>query len=81
MQLAYDAAEQGGNVPCVMNAANEVANAAFREGRIAFPAIAEVIARAMQRVARVASPTLDDYFATDAEARSVAAEIMKQYLR
>ena len=81
VQLAYDAAEQGGNVPCVMNAANEVANAAFREGRIAFPAIAEVIARAMQRVARVASPTLDDYFATDAEARSVAAEIMKQYLR
>lgn len=77
LQLAYDAAEQGGNVPCVMNAANEVANAAFREGRIAFPAIAEVIARAMQRVARVASPTLDDYFATDAEARSVAAEIMK----
>ena len=64
LQLAYDAAEQGGNVPCVMNAANEVANAAFREGRIAFPAIAEVIARAMQRVARVASPTLDDYFAT-----------------
>ena len=81
LQLAYDAAEQGGNVPCVMNAANEVANAAFREGRIAFPAIAEVIARAMQRVARVASPTLDDYFATNAEARSVAAEIMKQYLR
>ena len=81
LQLAYDAAEQGGNVPCVMNAANEVANAAFREGRIAFPAIAEVIVRAMQRVARVASPTLDDYFATDAEARSVAAEIMKQYLR
>ena len=81
LQLAYDAAEQGGNVPCVMNAANEVANAAFREGRIAFPAIAEVIARAMQRVARVASPTLDAYFATDAEARSVAAEIMKQYLR
>ena len=81
LQLAYDAAEQGGNVPCVMNAANEVANAAFREGRIAFPAIAEVIARAMQRVACVASPTLDDYFATDAEARSVAAEIMKQYLR
>ena len=81
LQLAYDAAEQGGNVPCVMNAANEVANAAFREGRIAFPAIAEAIARAMQRVARVASPTLDDYFATDAEARSVAAEIMKQYLR
>lgn len=81
LQLAYDAAEQGGNVPCVMNAANEVANAAFREGRIAFPAIAEVIARAMQRVACVASPTIDDYFATDAEARSVAAEIMKQYLR
>lgn len=81
LRLAYEAAELGGNVPCVMNAANEVANAAFREGRIAFPAIAEVIARAMQRVARVASPTLDDYFATDAEARSVAAEIMKQYLR
>lgn len=81
LQLAYDAAEQGGNVPCVMNAANEVANAAFREGRIAFPAIAEVIARAMQRVARVASPTLDDYFATDAEARSEAREILKEYLR
>lgn len=81
LRLAYEAAALGGNAPCVMNAANEVANAAFREDRIAFPAISEIIARTMQGVSRVASPTLDDYFATDAEARSVAGEIMKQYLR
>lgn len=81
LRLAYEAAALGGNAPCVMNAANEVANAAFREDRIAFPAISEIIARTMQGVARVASPTLDDYFATDTEARSVAGEIMKQYLR
>lgn len=81
LRLAYEAAALGGNAPCVMNAANEVANAAFREDRIAFPAISEIIARTMQGVVRVASPTLDDYFATDAEARSVAGEIMKQYLR
>lgn len=81
LRLAYEAAELGGNVPCVMNAANEVANAAFREGRIAFPAISEIIAKSMQRVARVTSPTLDDYFATDAEARSEAREILKEYLR
>ena len=81
LRLAYEAAELGGNVPCVINAANEVANLAFREGAIAFPAIPQIIEATMRRVARVARPSLDDYFATDSEAREVAREVMKQYSR
>jgi len=74
LQLAYEATERGGNAPCVLNAANEVANLAFRESRIGFPAVAEVISRTLQRVSFDAAPTLDAYFQTDAEARRIAKE-------
>lgn len=72
LQLAFAAAEAGGSVPCAMNAANEVANLAFREGRIAFTDISEIIEKTMSEVTCVKSPSLEDFFHIDAEARERA---------
>lgn len=74
--LAYEAIRRGGNMPCILNAANEVANLAFRQGRCSFLGMADVIARTMQRVSFATDATYDDYMATDAEARRVAEEIL-----
>lgn len=74
--LAYEAIRRGGNMPCILNAANEVANMAFRQGRCSFLGMADVIARTMQRVSFATDATYDDYMATDAEARRVAEEIL-----
>ena len=76
LRLAYEATAKGGNMPCVLNAANEVANLAFREGRISFPRIADVIAITMQKAHFIAAPTLDDLFSTDAHARRLASEML-----
>ena len=76
LRLAYEATAKGGNMPCVLNAANEVANLAFREGRISFPRIADVIATTMQKAHFIAAPTLDDLFSTDAHARRLASEML-----
>lgn len=76
LRLAYEAIAKGGNMPCVLNAANEVANLAFREGRISFPRIADVIATTMQKAHFIAAPTLDDLFSTDAHARRLASEML-----
>lgn len=73
LALAYEAARRGGNAPCVLNAANEVANLAFRQGRLAFDRIATVIERTLEATPFVAAPTLDNYFDTDAEARRIAS--------
>ncbi len=78
LALAMEAIKQGGNVPCIVNAANEVVNEGFRHGQCSFPAMAEIIAQTMERVAFDAHPDYGVYVATDAEARSVAAEIMNQ---
>ena len=74
LSLAYEAAEQGGNIPCAMNAANEIANLAFREEKIGFLKIADVIRRTMQEISFIAKPTLEDYFATDETARRIASK-------
>lgn len=74
--LAYEAIRTGGNAPCVVNAANEVANLAFREGRCGFLQMAEVIGKTLSRVPFVKSPSLDDYMECDAEARRTAEEII-----
>lgn len=66
---AYEAMRQGGNMPCIMNAANEIVVEAFLHDRIAFTDMPRLIAQAMDEVAFVATPTYDDYVATDAEAR------------
>ena len=76
LQLAYDAIRQGGNVPCVLNAANEVANAAFRKGQCSFLGMADIISQTMGRVPFDANPDLDVYLSTDREARQVAASLL-----
>jgi 1-deoxy-D-xylulose-5-phosphate reductoisomerase len=77
LALAYEALEKGGNMACTVNAANEVVVKAFLEDRIAFLDIPNVIEQTMQKVAFIGQPTIDDYIATDAEARRIAAQIAK----
>lgn len=72
--LAYEAVRRGGNIPCVLNAANEVVNLAFREGRCGFLQMSDVIAETMAKAAFIAKPTYEDYVVTDAEARRIATE-------
>ncbi|MBR1652253.1 MAG: 1-deoxy-D-xylulose-5-phosphate reductoisomerase [Alloprevotella sp.] len=76
LALAYEAAERGGNVPCAMNAANEVANLAFRKGQIGFTQIPQAIQQAMQYVPFIERPTLDDLFATDESVRLHTREFL-----
>ena len=72
LRLAFEAIRAGGTMPCTLNAANEVVNLAFRQGRCTFPQMADVISETMERTPFLARPTLDDYFAIDREARRVA---------
>lgn len=72
LNLAFEAMHQGGNMPCVMNAANEVAVAKFLKDEIGFLEIADVVGNAMQKIPFIAQPTLDDYIASDKEARIIA---------
>lgn len=74
LALAYEALHQGGNLPCIVNAANEVVVAAFLADRISFLGMSDIIEQAMQRIPFVAQPTYEDYVATDAETRQKAAE-------
>lgn len=76
LQLAYDAIHQGGNMPCVLNAANEVANAAFRKGQCSFLGMADIISKTMSQVSFDANPDLDVYLSTDREARKVTASYL-----
>ncbi len=76
LALSFEALEQGGNMPCILNAANEVCVSAFLNERVGFLQMSDVIEQTMQRVAFVAKPTYDDYVATDTEARRVANEFI-----
>ena len=75
--LAIEALNKGGNLPCVMNAANEIAVYAFLRNRIGFLDMTDVIERTMHKVSFISEPSLDDYFESDGEARSYAADIIK----
>lgn len=75
LAFAFEAARQGGNLPCVLNAANEVVVGAFLQDRIGFLRMSDVIERTMRKVSFIAKPSYEDYVATDAEARRVAAEL------
>lgn len=77
LALAYEALEKGGNMACTVNAANEVVVKAFLEDRIAFLDIPNVIEQTMHKLAFIEHPSIDDYIATDAEARRIAAQIAK----
>lgn len=76
LAMAYESIRRGGNVPCVMNAANEVVNEAFRHDRCGFLQMADIIEATMQRATFIAQPTYDDYIASDAEARRIAASML-----
>lgn len=73
--LAYEAMRRGGNMPCVLNAANEVVNLAFRQGKIAFLTMSEIIAKTMEQTAFIKKPTYDDYVETDKQAREIACHL------
>ena len=76
LQLAYDAIRQGGNMPCVLNAANEVVNLAFRENRCGFLQMSDVIARTMAQANFIPQPTYEDYVLTDKQARQIAKQLL-----
>ena len=76
LQMAYESLRQGGNMPCIVNAANEVANEAFRKGLCSFPEIADSIEKTMLKATFSATADYDTYVASDAEARRVAAELL-----
>jgi len=73
LRLAYEAIRRGGNMPCVLNAANEVVNLAFREGKCGFLEMADRIADTMEKATYIAKPTYEDYVASDSEARRIAS--------
>lgn len=74
--LAYEALSQGGNMPCILNAANEIVVAAFLEKRIPFMQMSDVIATCMQKIGYQKSPTLPDYLQSDAETRYLAQQLV-----
>ena len=76
LALAFEAIRRGGNMPCIVNAANEIVNRAFLEDRCSFPQIAETIERTMKRATFSASPDYDVYIETDREARAIARELI-----
>ncbi len=75
--LSIEALKAGGNKPCVLNAANEVAVWAFLQNRIGFLDITAVVEKTMAKIAFIEKPTLEEYFETDGEARNFAASVMK----
>jgi 1-deoxy-D-xylulose-5-phosphate reductoisomerase len=77
LSLATDSLFKGGNLPCVLNAANEIAVYAFLKNRIGFLDMTDLIERTMQHVPFVQEPSLEDYFESDAEARNFAASLIK----
>jgi 1-deoxy-D-xylulose-5-phosphate reductoisomerase len=76
--LAYRALEEGGNATCIMNGANEVAVAAFLDGRIRFVDIPEIISETMARCTRVTSPDLEAIYSTDFEAKRIATDYINR---
>ena len=76
LALAYEALNQGGNMACILNAANEVVVSAFLQERIPFLRMSEVIEETMAKVSFIHTPTYEDYVATDAEARRIAESLI-----
>ena len=76
LAMAYEAIRRGGNMPCIVNAANEVVNRAFLEDRCRFLQMGDIIAETMERATFVKRPAYEDYVNTDAEARQIAASLL-----
>ena len=77
LALAYESLQQGGNMPCIVNAANEIVNRAFLEGRCRFLEMADIIEQTMQRATFIKQPSYEDYLETDKEARRIAAQLLQ----
>ncbi|MBO4536464.1 MAG: 1-deoxy-D-xylulose-5-phosphate reductoisomerase [Bacteroidales bacterium] len=79
LRLAYESLERGGNATCTMNGANEVAVAAFLEGKIRFTDIPDIVASVLSRTAFLKNPGLDDIYSTDFEAKRLASELVNRH--
>lgn len=77
LAIAYEAMRRGGNIPCIVNAANEVVVAAYLNNQIGFSEMSDVIEKVMERTVFISQPTYEDYVACDHEARILAAEFFK----
>jgi len=78
LALAFDALNRGGNMPCIINAANEIAVSGFLNGHIGFLAMSDLIETCMQKIGFVDEPSLDDYLNTDKETRAFAQNLIQQ---
>jgi 1-deoxy-D-xylulose-5-phosphate reductoisomerase len=77
LALAFEAMKRGGNVPCVLNAANEVVVAEFLKDRVGFLQMSEIVERCLAKMDYIAKPTYDDYVQTDKRTREMAVELIK----
>ena len=77
LALAFEAISKEGNMPCIINAANEIANAAFLHDEVSFLGMSDVIEQTMQKASFIHKPTFDDYMVTDREAREIAKDLIK----
>lgn len=80
LNIAYQAIAKGGNTPCIMNAANEIAVQSFLSEKISFLQLPDVIEHTIQKINYIANPTLDDYFNTDKESRIIATQFINQQI-
>ena len=78
LALAYEAIRRGGNMPCIVNAANEIVNEAFRKGLCTFPAMADIIEKTMDKAVFESQPDYQTYVCTDREARRIATKLMNK---
>lgn len=76
LAFAFDAVHKGGNMACILNAANEIAVSAFLQDKIGFLKMSEIIGQVMAKASFVAVPTYDDYVASDEESRKIASELI-----
>jgi len=76
LALAFEAMNKGGNVPCIINAANEVAVEAFLKSKIGYKDISTIVEQSIQKIAYIQQPNLEDYIKTDQETRLLASEIL-----
>lgn len=76
LELAYEAMQQGGNMPCILNAANEIAVASFLQERLSFTGMSDVVGETMQRVNYIPRPSLEDYIETDRVSREIAENLV-----
>jgi 1-deoxy-D-xylulose-5-phosphate reductoisomerase len=81
LALAFEALNQGGNMPCILNAANEVVVQAFLTEKISFLQMPEIIEQSMQKAAYLKSPNLEDYIQTDKEVRILTSALVKNQVK